>query len=127
MSKLVLKRFHLKFVGTTSRKFSSCAALAAVSKDVIESLERLALVDFSTEASIERLEKAIKFADQLMEVDVSGVEPIISTVYERNKNLRDDVVLEASNREKLMKIAPVKEEFYYVAPPGAFSRNQDEK
>lgn len=54
-----------------------------VNKDIVESLERLALVDFSTDAGIRRLEQSIKFADKLMEVDTSGVEPLISTVYDR--------------------------------------------
>ncbi|XP_035216117.1 glutamyl-tRNA(Gln) amidotransferase subunit C, mitochondrial-like [Stegodyphus dumicola] len=105
------------------RKFSVTVPFNAVNKDVVESLERHALVDFSTAAGIERLEKSIQFADRLMEVDTTGIEPLISTVYERNENLQADEVLQKSNREELMKAAPVTEEFYYVAPLGTFSRN----
>ncbi|KAG8195860.1 hypothetical protein JTE90_001099, partial [Oedothorax gibbosus] len=96
----------------------------AVDKDVVESLERLALVDFSTDAGIKRLEQSIKFADKLMEVDTSGVEPLISTVYDRNDNLREDETNDKSYRKELMNIAPVSEEFYYVAPSGTYTKKQ---
>ncbi|GFU28057.1 glutamyl-tRNA(Gln) amidotransferase subunit C [Trichonephila clavipes] len=108
------------------RNFGFSACMMTVSKDIVESLERLALVDFSTEAGIQRLDQSIKFADRLMEVDTSSVEPLISTVYDRNENLRDDKPVDKSYRKELMKICPTSEEFYYVAPLGTFSRNKVE-
>ncbi|XP_055939939.1 glutamyl-tRNA(Gln) amidotransferase subunit C, mitochondrial-like [Argiope bruennichi] len=108
------------------RNFGFSSSLKNVKKDIVESLERLALVDFSTEAGIQRLEQSIKFADKLMEVDTSAVEPVINTVYNWNENLRDDEPIDKSYRKELMEVCPSSEEFYYVAPLGTFSRNKVE-
>ena len=47
---------------------------------MIEHLERLALVDFNNEAGIERLEAAIRLADQLYVVDTTDVKPMDSVL-----------------------------------------------
>ena len=49
---------------------------------MIEHLERLALVDFANQAGIERLESAVRFADQLYFVNTDGVQPM-DTVLEK--------------------------------------------
>lgn len=54
-----------------------------ISADLVDKLERLALVDFRTKEGLERLEKAIRFADQLHVVDTSGVEPMDSVLEDR--------------------------------------------
>ncbi|XP_042904378.1 glutamyl-tRNA(Gln) amidotransferase subunit C, mitochondrial [Parasteatoda tepidariorum] len=118
------KKHLFKF---STRKFSGNSVLHSVSKETVESLERLALVDFSTAAGIQRLEKSIQFADNLMEVNTDSVEPLINTVYDRNENLRNDEAKTNFNRKELMEIAPVSEEFYYVAPLGTYSTNQQDK
>ncbi|GBM74631.1 hypothetical protein AVEN_128311-1 [Araneus ventricosus] len=110
----------------SSRNFGLSSSLKNVTKDIVESLERLALVDFSTEAGIQRLEQSIKFADKLMEVDTSCVEPVINSVYNWNENLRNDEPTDKSYRKELMNVCPSSEEFYYVAPLGTFSRNKVE-
>lgn len=51
--------------------------------DLVDRLERLALVDFRTQQGLECLEKAIRFADQLHVVDTSGVEPMDSVLEDR--------------------------------------------
>lgn len=51
-----------------------------ISKEMIEHLERLALVDFANQAGIERLESAIRFADQLHLVNTDDVEPMDSVL-----------------------------------------------
>lgn len=38
--------------------------------------------------------------------------------FNRNDNLREDEAIDESYRKELMRIAPVSEEFYYVAPSG---------
>lgn len=48
--------------------------------ELIEHLERLSLVDFGNEAGIQRLEAAIRFADQLRLVNAEGVEPMDSVL-----------------------------------------------
>ncbi|KAF3850850.1 hypothetical protein F7725_012622 [Dissostichus mawsoni] len=51
--------------------------------DLVDQLERLALVDFRTKQGLACLEKAIRFADQLHAVDTSGVEPMDSVLEDR--------------------------------------------
>ena len=46
-------------------------------------LERVALVDFATQEGITRLDRAIRFADQLHEVDTTGVEPMDTVLEDR--------------------------------------------
>ncbi|KAF6081224.1 glutamyl-tRNA amidotransferase subunit C [Phyllostomus discolor] len=54
-----------------------------VTAEVIEHLERLALVDFGSQEAVARLETAIAFADRLREVDTDGVEPMESVLEDR--------------------------------------------
>ncbi|EDM13889.1 similar to Putative protein 15E1.2 (predicted), isoform CRA_b [Rattus norvegicus] len=54
-----------------------------VSAAVVEHLERLALVNFSSREAVDRLEKAVAFADQLHAVDTDGVEPLESVLEDR--------------------------------------------
>uniref|UniRef100_A0A3Q1G8V5 Glutamyl-tRNA(Gln) amidotransferase subunit C, mitochondrial n=1 Tax=Acanthochromis polyacanthus TaxID=80966 RepID=A0A3Q1G8V5_9TELE len=56
---------------------------AQIPADLVDKLERLALVDFRTKQGLECLEKAIRFADQLHVVDTSGVEPMDSVLEDR--------------------------------------------
>ncbi|KAM4577795.1 glutamyl-tRNA(Gln) amidotransferase subunit C, mitochondrial [Fundulus diaphanus] len=86
--------------------------------DLVDKLERLALVDFRTKQGLECLEKAIRFADQLHVVDTSGVEPMDSVLEDRALYLRDDTATEGDCAEELLKLAKNKVEEYFVAPPG---------
>ena len=52
-----------------------------IDRDMIDHLERLALVDFGNQEGIDRLTAAIRFADHLLLVNTAGVEPL-STVLE---------------------------------------------
>lgn len=54
-----------------------------VTVDVLDHLEHLALVDFRDFEGVERLQKAIQFADQLHEVNTDGVEPMDSVLEDR--------------------------------------------
>ena len=56
---------------------------AKIPADLVDKLERLALVDFRTKQGLACLEKAIRFADQLHVVDTSGVEPMDSVLEDR--------------------------------------------
>ncbi|XP_021172630.2 glutamyl-tRNA(Gln) amidotransferase subunit C, mitochondrial isoform X2 [Fundulus heteroclitus] len=86
--------------------------------DLVDKLERLALVDFRTKQGLECLEKAIRFADQLHIVDTSGVEPMDSVLEDRALYLRDDTATEGDCAEELLKLAKNTVEEYFVAPPG---------
>ena len=51
--------------------------------DLINHLERLSLVEFGNKEGIERLAKAVQFADTLLSVNVEGVEPMTSVLEHR--------------------------------------------
>ncbi|XP_077378461.1 glutamyl-tRNA(Gln) amidotransferase subunit C, mitochondrial [Festucalex cinctus] len=89
-----------------------------VEANLVDKLERLALVDFRTKEGLACLEKAIRFADQLHVVDTSGVEPMDSVLEDRVLYLRDDDVIEGNHAEKLLQLSKNTVEEYYVAPPG---------
>ncbi|KAM6241241.1 glutamyl-tRNA(Gln) amidotransferase subunit C, mitochondrial [Spheniscus humboldti] len=89
-----------------------------VTVEVLDHLEHLALVDFRDAEGVERLQKAIQFADQLHEVNTDGVEPMDSVLEDRCLYLREDDVTEGNCMNELLKNAREKVEEYFVAPPG---------
>ncbi|XP_068167543.1 glutamyl-tRNA(Gln) amidotransferase subunit C, mitochondrial [Antennarius striatus] len=91
---------------------------AQISDDLVDKLERLALVDFRNKQGLDCLEKAIRFADQLHVVDTSGVEPMDSVLEDRALYLRDDEVMEGDCAEELLQMSKNSVEEYFVAPPG---------
>ncbi|XP_019956572.2 glutamyl-tRNA(Gln) amidotransferase subunit C, mitochondrial isoform X1 [Paralichthys olivaceus] len=86
--------------------------------DLVDKLERLALVDFRTKQGLACLEKAIRFADQLHVVDTSGIEPMDSVLEDRALYLRNDTVTEGDCAEELLHLSKSTVEEYFVAPPG---------
>nr|XP_034345002.1 glutamyl-tRNA(Gln) amidotransferase subunit C, mitochondrial [Arvicanthis niloticus] len=92
-----------------------------VSAAVIEHLERLALVNFGSREAVDRLEKAVAFADQLHAVDTDGVEPLESVLEDRCLYLRSDKVAEGGCAEELLQNSSLAVEEYFVAPPGNIS------
>ncbi|KAM7416637.1 hypothetical protein PAMA_018608 [Pampus argenteus] len=86
--------------------------------DLVDKLERLALVDFRTKQGLACLEKSIRFADQLHVVDTSGVEPMDSVLEDRALYLREDAVKEGDCAEELLQLSKNTVEEYFVAPPG---------
>ncbi|XP_004636310.1 glutamyl-tRNA(Gln) amidotransferase subunit C, mitochondrial isoform X1 [Octodon degus] len=92
-----------------------------ITVEVIEHLERLALVDFGSREAVARLEKAIAFADRLREVDTDGVEPMESVLEDRCLYLRSDNVAEGNCAEELLQNSRQVVEEYFVAPPGNIS------
>jgi len=97
---------------------STLPQVTHISKTMINHLERLALVEFGNEEGIERLTKAIRFADQMMLVDTTGVEPMTSVLEDRATYLRQDEVKTDDCRKDLLKLAKKTVEEYYVSPPG---------
>lgn len=65
--------------------YHTCCNLqpAQIPADLVDKLERLALVDFRTKQGLDCLGKAIRFADQLHVVDTSGTEPMDSVLEDR--------------------------------------------
>lgn len=92
-----------------------------ITAEVIEHLERLALVNFGSQEAVASLEKAIAFADRLRAVDTDGVEPMDSVLEDRCLYLRSDNVVEGNCAEELLQNSCRVVEEYFVAPPGNIS------
>uniref|UniRef100_A0AAY5L882 Glutamyl-tRNA(Gln) amidotransferase subunit C, mitochondrial n=1 Tax=Esox lucius TaxID=8010 RepID=A0AAY5L882_ESOLU len=89
-----------------------------VPADLVDKLERLALVDFPNQEGLVCLKKAIRFADQLHVVDTEGVDPMDSVLENRALYLREDVVAEGDCADRLLQLSKDTVEEYFVAPPG---------
>ncbi|XP_041957391.1 glutamyl-tRNA(Gln) amidotransferase subunit C, mitochondrial isoform X1 [Alosa sapidissima] len=94
--------------------------------EVVDKLERLALVDFGNQEGIDCLEKAIHFADQLHIVNSVAVEPLDSVLHDnkyvwflnRSMHLRNDIITEGKRAEELLQLSRRVIDEYFVAPPG---------
>ncbi|XP_044300291.1 glutamyl-tRNA(Gln) amidotransferase subunit C, mitochondrial isoform X2 [Varanus komodoensis] len=98
--------------------FRSPVHLKRVTLELLDHLEHLSLVDFRNWEGVERLEKAIEFAEKLHTLNTNGVEPMDSVLEDRHLYLREDTVTEGSCAEELLKKAKQTVEEYFVAPPG---------
>lgn len=89
-----------------------------IDADTIALLERLSLVDCANKEGIATLEAAIEFADQIQQVDTTGVEPLVTVLEDVHLRLREDIVAQDSTKADVLRNAALTEEEYFVAPPG---------
>ncbi|XP_014769567.1 glutamyl-tRNA(Gln) amidotransferase subunit C, mitochondrial [Octopus bimaculoides] len=89
-----------------------------VDAKLVEKLERLSLVAFDSEVDVQRLRQTIKAANEVLSVDTTGIEPMISVHEDRALELRSDVVKEGHRKDAILNNATKVFEDYYVAPPG---------
>ena len=78
-------------------------------------LARLGVEDDKLEETQQEFNKILAWVEELGEVDTTGVEPMISP-YEENIVLREDVVIEGTQSDKILANAPEKEFGYFVVP-----------
>ena len=78
-------------------------------------LARLGVEDDKLEETQQEFNKILAWVEELGEVDTTGVEPMISP-YEENILLREDVVIEGTQSDKILANAPEKEFGYFVVP-----------
>lgn len=57
-----------------------CVQQTKITLELLDHLERLALVDFRNWEGVRRLESAVAFAEQLQAVNTDGVEPMESVL-----------------------------------------------
>ncbi|MCT8136673.1 Asp-tRNA(Asn)/Glu-tRNA(Gln) amidotransferase subunit GatC [Anaerobacillus sp. CMMVII] len=82
--------------------------MARITKDQVKHvahLARLSVSEEEVELFTEQLDAIIGFAEQLNELDTTGVEPTTHVLDVKNV-LRDDVVKESLKREDALKNAP---------------------
>ncbi|XP_072396047.1 glutamyl-tRNA(Gln) amidotransferase subunit C, mitochondrial [Diabrotica undecimpunctata] len=89
-----------------------------IDANTIALLERLSLVDCESKKAIETVEAQLEFADQILQVDTSNVEPLITPLEDLPLQVREDIVTDGNCREAVLKGAVLVEDEYFVAPPG---------
>lgn len=87
-------------------------------QDLINHLERLSLVRFSNEEAVAHLRMAVRYANQLMQLNTEGVEPLETVLEDLECPLRDDVIDETIKKEEVLMNAEELVEDYFVTPPG---------
>lgn len=78
-------------------------------------LSRLKIEDDKIETTKDEFNKILQWVDQLAEVNVDAVEPLVS-VNENNITMRQDEVTEGNQVEAILKNAPMKEYDYFAVP-----------
>jgi aspartyl-tRNA(Asn)/glutamyl-tRNA(Gln) amidotransferase subunit C len=82
----------------------------------IAELARLNLTPEEKERYRQQLSAVLEYAARLQEIDTSQIPPTSSVLPPRSV-LREDVPVEFSRREEILKIAPRKEDDQYRVPP----------
>ncbi|XP_026572892.1 glutamyl-tRNA(Gln) amidotransferase subunit C, mitochondrial isoform X1 [Pseudonaja textilis] len=104
--------------GASSAEDAGSGRQAKITLELLDHLERLALVDFRNWEGVRRLESAVEFAEQLQAVNTDGIEPMESVLEDRHLYLREDSISEGNCAEELLKKAAKTVEGYFIAPPG---------
>ena len=81
----------------------------------IAHLARIAVSDEEVEHLRGELNAILAFVEQLVEVDVTGVEPMTSVTPMTMKK-RPDVVTDGGDPDAILKNAPAREDHYFVVP-----------
>lgn len=97
-------------------KAPRCSEAISLDQSTVELLERLSLVDFSNTEAVTRLEEAVKFASVIMNVDTTGVAPMVTPLEDVALRLRADIPSECC--VDIFKNAKKTQEDYFVSPPG---------
>ena len=83
--------------------------------DEIEILAKLHLTEDEKEKSRQDLQQMLDYVDMLNQLDTSDVEPL-THIFPINNVLRDDVVLESTPKEELLKNAPKEKDGQFLVP-----------
>ena len=90
----------------------------SVDKDAVRrvaELARIAVAEDQIDRLADELSEVLRWADQLAEVDVAGVEPMISPNPMRLR-LRPDEVTDGNRREDVLMNAPNVRDGFYTVP-----------
>lgn len=83
-------------------------------------------VSFFFREAIRTLEDSIEFASKILHIDTTNVEPMYTVLEDQDLYLREDLENDGNCREAILSNAKVKEEDYFVAPPGNIPLEQSE-
>jgi aspartyl-tRNA(Asn)/glutamyl-tRNA(Gln) amidotransferase subunit C len=82
----------------------------------VAKLARIALPEDRVPAMAAELNGIMAWIEQLNEVDIEGVEPMTSAVEGLALPMRDDVVTEGDDPERVLANAPKAEDGFFVVP-----------
>jgi aspartyl-tRNA(Asn)/glutamyl-tRNA(Gln) amidotransferase subunit C len=82
----------------------------------VAKLARIALPEERVAAMAAELNGIMAWIEQLNEVDIEGVEPMTSAVEGLSLPMREDIVTDGGNPERVLKNAPKAEDGFFVAP-----------
>ena len=83
--------------------------------DEIEILAKLHLTEEEKEKSRQDLQQMREYVDMLNQLDTSGVEPL-THIFPIKNVFREDVVLESTPKEELLKNAPKEKDGQFLVP-----------
>ena len=83
--------------------------------DHIAHLSRLSFEGTEKDAIRQDMQRMIAFVDKLIELDTTGVEPLIFMSEEVNR-LREDVAVQSITHEEALRNAPKKDSDYFRIP-----------
>ena len=81
----------------------------------IAALARIAITADESDEVLARLNRVLALVDQMLAVDVSGVEPM-AHAQDLSQRLRPDKVTEADQRRLYQSVAPATEDGLYLVP-----------
>lgn len=90
-------------------------AIDAATVRKVARLARIAEPEHRLEPLAEELSGILQWIEQLAEVDVTGVEPMTSCVAAKLP-LREDVVTDGGDAEKVLRNAPKADQGFFVVP-----------
>lgn len=94
-------------------------------KNTIALLQKVSLVGQLDAKNVQTVEEAIEFADQILQVDTTDIEPLYTVLEDCPLRVRDDEVKEGYVLEDLLRNAAIVEEDYFVAPPGNIPESEN--
>ncbi|XP_047529544.1 glutamyl-tRNA(Gln) amidotransferase subunit C, mitochondrial [Vanessa atalanta] len=92
--------------------------ITKVDATTISLIERLSLVKCDTDEGVKVLEDSIAFADKILHINTDNIEPLYTVLENQNLHLREDKITQGNCQADILKNAVLKEEEYFVAPPG---------
>lgn len=111
------------FIEHQEKKYKN---LVSIQNKTIQLLERLSLVRFNDQKISETIQKSIIFTAPIHQIDTNGVHPMFTVLEKEKLPLRIDNVTEGNFRSSILRNAKIKNEDYFVSPPGNIPLKQKE-
>jgi aspartyl-tRNA(Asn)/glutamyl-tRNA(Gln) amidotransferase subunit C len=91
----------------------------ALDKDTVRhvaTLARIKVAEADLESLAGELDNVMRWIEQLNEVDVTGIPPMVSTAGTQKLTMREDVVTDGGDAERILANGPERTERFFVVP-----------